>query len=138
MDVLLSMRAKVDNEVTKELKALLAERISPSISGINCTCLMLMIHIVAAAAAAAATYLLPTYCCCYLSDAVAALLLLLPIRCCHPAAALLNWALLLLMPNSSRPPRAAALPFCPIAASAAPLLGVQLHCIAFLLLIFAL
>ena len=38
MDVLLSMRAKVDNEVTKELKALLAERISPSISGMCCYC----------------------------------------------------------------------------------------------------
>ncbi len=33
MDTLLSMRAKSDNELTKDLKALLAERIFPSISG---------------------------------------------------------------------------------------------------------
>ena len=33
MDTLLSMRAKSDNELTKDLKALPAERISPSISG---------------------------------------------------------------------------------------------------------
>ncbi len=35
MDCLLTMRAKIDNEVTKDLKALLLERISPSISGIE-------------------------------------------------------------------------------------------------------
>ena len=33
MDTLLSMRAKSDNELARDLKALLAERISPSISG---------------------------------------------------------------------------------------------------------
>ena len=33
MDTLMSMRAKVDNELTRELKALLEERLSPSISG---------------------------------------------------------------------------------------------------------
>ena len=34
MDTLLSMRSKADNELTRDLKALLEERISPSISGI--------------------------------------------------------------------------------------------------------
>ena len=33
MDTLLSMKAKSDNELARDLKALLAERISPSISG---------------------------------------------------------------------------------------------------------
>ncbi len=33
METLLSMRAKSDNELARDLKALLAERISPSISG---------------------------------------------------------------------------------------------------------
>ena len=37
MDTLLNMRAKIDNELTKELRALLDERISPSISG-NLAC----------------------------------------------------------------------------------------------------
>jgi hypothetical protein len=37
MDGVLTMRTKVDNELTKELRALLDERISPSFSG-NLAC----------------------------------------------------------------------------------------------------
>ncbi len=50
MDTLLSTRAKSDNELTKDLKALLAERIYPSISGIV---LFLVVDVTAYATCAA-------------------------------------------------------------------------------------